>query len=312
MIKIIGIFALFCLLPIFGAAQEAGGRVYGDGDRENRARRQPNLPASVQDSVSGEPANQTIVHYQFIDAKIVSTVSAKEYIAVFGLSQEAPTVVDANRKIDAQVERFRQSLTALGVNLNDTYVDFITQNRVYDYVVKGGTAREKNSGFQIKKNFSVRYQDRKLLEKMTTAAAQTDIFDLIKVDYIVGDMTATRTRLADEAAKVLKQKEAAFTKMGVKLEPITVSLEQFDIFQPHEAYNSYKAFESGDVDNVYRTVEKRKNSTFYFEPLNEGKFDAVIMPIGASPEVQCTYYVRMKYFVSSRTTIIIDPAKQKP
>lgn len=299
----------FCLLFVSANfAQEAGNRVYGNrGNTDEPVRRRmPNLPKTTVDSVSVDAANQTITHYQFIDVKVLTTVEAKEYTAVFGMAQEAATVPEANRKLEKQIGDFRAGLNALGIAPNDTYVDFITQNRVYDYTVKGNTAREKVSGFQIKQNFIVRYKDRKILEKIVALAAQNEIFDLVKVDYVVGDLSQIKAQMVDEAVRIIKNKESDFGKVGIKLTPISVSNEQFDVFQPFEAYNGYKAFEAGEVDNVYRTVEKRKNSTFYFEPLPEGIFDAVLKPIGTTPEVQCTYYLRLKYFVSARTTIITD------
>jgi hypothetical protein len=301
-----------CLLFVSSAfAQEAGNRVYGNRGNTDQPvqRRLPNMPKTTVDSVSIDPANQTITHYQYIDAKILTTVEAREYTVVFGLAQEAATIPEANRKLEKQINDFRQGLSALGITTADTYVDFITQNRVYDYTVKGSTAREKVSGFQIKENFIIRYKDRSLLEKIVSLAAQSEIFDLVKVDYVVGDLTTVKAQMLNEAARIIKAKEADFSKLGVKLVPITVSLEQFDVFQPFEAYNSYKAFEAGEVDSVYRTVEKRKNSTFYFDPLPEGTFDAVVKSIGTTPEVQCTYYLRLKYLVSTRTTVIVEGVK---
>ena len=304
----------FCLLLVStNFAQEAGNRVYGNrgnNDQQPVQRRMPNIPKTTVDAVNVDAANQTITHYQYIDAKILTTVEAREYIAVFGLAQEAATVPEANRKLEKQISAFRQGLSALGIAAADTYVDFITQNRVYDYTVKGNTAREKVSGFQIKENFIVRYKDRNILEKIVSLAAQNEIFDLVKVDYVVGDLAQVKSQMVNEAARIIKAKEGDFGKLGVKLTPITVSLEQFDVFQPFEAYNSYKAFEAGEVDNVYRTVEKRKNSTFYFEPLPEGIFDAVVKSIGTTPEVQCTYYLRLKYLVSTRTTVIVDSSEK--
>ena len=308
------LFVFVVAIPVL--AQEAANRVManrGNGQNQRDAstqRRMPLFPDYSSDLVSPEGPNQTITHYQFIDAKIVTTVEAKEYTAVFGLAQEAPTVRDANKKLQDQISAFRQSLTAIGINADQTFVDFITQTRVYDFVVKGATAREKVSGFQIKENFIIRYGDRKLFDQILVSASQAGIFDLIKVDYLVGNLTQIRAQLFDEAARVIKNKEESYAKVGVKLAPVTVSFEQFDVFQPFEGYNSYKAYESGDVDSVYNVVEKRKNSTYYFDPLPEAKFDAVLKPIGSTPEVQCTYYLRIKYFVSSRTTVLADDIKK--
>src|ERR1051325_3462118 len=117
--------------------------------------------------------------------------------------------------------------------------------------------------------------------------------------------------MAQEAQKVIKQKEEAYAKLGVKLTPVSVSSESFDSFQPSEAYSSYKAYESGPVDENYRGVEKRKNSTFYFEPLSPGKFDVVLSPAGMEPQVQCTYFMQVKYYVNSHTSVLLQPPSDK-
>ena len=286
-------------------AQEAGNRVYGNqgqGSNQDVTRRYPRYPDATTDSVSTDQANVKVTTYQYIDAKILTSVETQEYIAVFGIAQEADNLPDANRKLQEQVARFKQSLAGIGVRPENIYLDFITQNRVYDFVVKGSTAREKVSGFQIKENLAVRFQQHSLLDQIVPLAAQAGIFDLIKVDYVTGDLGATRAKMFDEAARILKQKEEAYAKIGVKLVPVTVSAETFDTFQPSEAYNSYRAFETGTVDDNVRVVERRKNSTFYFEPLTQSKFDSVLTPLGLEPRVQCTFYLRVKYFVASYST----------
>jgi uncharacterized protein YggE len=291
--------------PLTARAQEAANRVYGNQGQQpgDVVRRRPAYPETVTEQVVTEQPNLLVTTYQFLDAKILTTVDTREYVAVFGLAQEAETVPAANKKLQDQLAAFQRGLSALGIRTEDTYVDFITQNRVYDYVVKGSTAREKVSGFQIKENFAIRYKDRALLEQIVPLAAQGGIFDLIKVDYVTGDLGSVRAQMISEAQKILKQKEDSYAKLGLKLSPVSVALENFDTFQPFEAYNSYKAFEAGNVDDNYRVVERRKNSTFYFEPLAPGKFDAVLNPIGLSPAVQCTFYLRVKYFVNSHATL---------
>src|SRR5436190_5804883 len=302
------ILCISILIPLFAltvVAQEAANRVYGNQGQQpgDLIRRKPVYPETMTDTVVSEQANMLVTTYQFLDAKILTTVETKEYVAVFGLAQEAETVQAASRKLQDQVAANQRGLTSLGIRPEDTVVDFITQNRVYDYVVKGSTAREKISGFQIKENFAIRYKDRGLLDQIVPLAAQGGIFDLIKVDYITGDLGSVRAQMIAEAQKILKQKEDTYAKLGLKLNPVSVAVENFDTFQPFEAYNSYKAFEAGNVDDNYRVVERRKNSTFYFEPLAPGKFDIVLTPIGLGPAVQCTFYLRMKYFVNSHTTV---------
>jgi uncharacterized protein YggE len=310
--RILCVSLLVAFSSLTALAQEAGNRAYGNQGAQQPGdvvRRTPRYPDTINEQVIAEQPNLLVNTYQFVDAKILSSVDTKEYVVVFGLAQEADSLQVANKKLQDQIAGFQKALAGLGVPAEDTYIDFITQNRVYDYVVKGSTAREKVSGFQIKENLAIRFKDHKLLDQIVPLAAQGGIFDLIKVDYVTSDLTALREKMSAEAQRIIKQKEETYAKLGLKLTPESISAENFDSFQPFEAYNSYKAFETGNVDDNYRTVERRKNSTFYFEPLSPGKFDLVLTPIGLEPRVQCTYYLRVKYLVNKHTTVVVPEKK---
>ena len=310
--KILCMSLLVSLCSLTVLAQEAGNRVFGNSGTQQGGdvvRRTPKYPETISELVVSEQPNLLVSTYQFIDAKILTSVDTKEYVAVFGLAQEAESLQAANKKLVDQITAFQRTLSGLGIRAEDTYVDFITQNRVYDYVIKGSTAKEKISGFQIKENLAIKFKEHTLLDQIVPLAAQGGIFDLIKVDYVTSDLGPLRAQMTAEAQKVIKQKEEAYGKLGVKLTPESISAENFDAFQPFEAYNSYKAYETGTVDENYRTVERRKNSTFFFEALVPGKFDVVLTPIGLEPHVQCTYYLRVKYHVNSHTTVVVPEKK---
>ena len=130
------------------------------------------------------------------------------FVAVFRVAREAPTAIESNQKVNTQIEQFLNAAGKLGVNRSNTYVDMITQNRIYDFAPSNdNTIREKLSGFETKKTVAVKYKDRAMLEKLISAAAQASIFDLIKVDYVVNDLSKIRSRLLEEATGVIKQKE---------------------------------------------------------------------------------------------------------
>lgn len=179
----------------------------------------------------------------------------------------------------------------------DIFVDFISQNRVYDFTLADNVAKEKLTGFEVKKNIIVRYHDPALLEKMLAAAAKSGIFDLVKVDYMVGDIAAARARLLEEASKVIKQKETSYKRLfGVKMRPASVYQEKYNAFYPSDMYRSYTAYESGSAESYnQRVLRQRKASTFYYNPLDPSGFDAVINPAGVEPAVQLTLYLKIKY-----------------
>jgi uncharacterized protein YggE len=294
-------------------AQVAGNRAGANatqnlpqGAGEGSRRYPSNYSNMATEQVASEQPNLLVNTYQYIEARLLTSISTTTYIALFGLNQEAEKLEEANRRLQDQVSRFRQGLATLGVRPEDVYLDFITQTRTYDYKIKDNVARENMAGFQIKENLAVRYQDRALLDRIVPLAAQNGIYDLIKVEYQTDDLASVRARMLEEAQKVIKRKADVYAGLGIQLTPVSVSADNFDAFQPSDAYSSYRAFETGNVDDNYRVVERRKNSTLYFDALDPIKFDAVLTPIGFEPQVQCTYYLRVKYLVNSHTTVVIS------
>jgi len=268
-------------------AQESGNRAYGT------PRRKPVISSGVLTAV---PDGKTQVY--FVEANVLLNMKADAYIAVFGVVQEAPTSAESNAKTDAAISGFTKDLDGIGIKRSDIFIDFITQNKVYDYTANGNTVTEKFSGFETKKNVAVRYRDRELLDKILSAAARSSIFDLIEVNYTVNDINSVHGRLYDEAVKVIKQKETSYANsFGIKLSPTNLANEKYDAFYPGELYSNYQAFEAGNTYGDYnnRVVQARKTRTFFYEPLNSSDFDSVINQMGIEPMVQFTLYLRMQY-----------------
>jgi uncharacterized protein YggE len=241
----------------------------------------------------------------FVDADVLMNVKADEFVAVFGLAQEGATVEEANAKMDAAVKQFSDALKALHVRESDIFVDFITQPKIYGYDIEDNVAREKLAGFELKKNVSVHYTDRDLLDKLVLAAAKAQIYDLIKVDYVVKDINAVQDKLMVEASAVIQQKVARYEKLlGVKVEPpAQVYAERPAIYYPTQLYDSYTAAESESIvrpPNLqkYTIQQARKGKTFFFNGLDGSGFDKVINPVVIEPVVQFTLYLKVKYEVA--------------
>jgi uncharacterized protein YggE len=240
----------------------------------------------------------------FVDADVLINVRADEYVAVFGISQEGATVEEANQKMDAVVKTFTASLKVLHVRDSDIYVDFITQPKIYGYDVQENVAREKLAGFELKKNVSVHYSDPELLDRLVSAAAKAQIYDLIKVDYIVKDINAVQATLREEASTVIKEKLAAYEKLlGTKVKTLPeVYADRTAIYYPTQLYDSYTAAETESLTrppNLSRmTIQQaRKERTFFFNGLDGNGYDRVIHPVLLEPPVQFTLYLKVKYDV---------------
>ena len=288
--------SLILLLLAFGAlhvpAQESGNRgVYG----------RPTERGRPSNGVIYGTENKDLFPVQFIEAYVLLNAAPDEFVALFGTAQEAPTAVESNQKVNSQIEQFLSAAEKLGITRSNTFVDFISQNRVYNFTsATDGTIREKLTGFETKKTIALRYKDRPMLEKLLAAAAQASIFDLIKVDYVISDVTKIRARLFEEASRVIKQKEESYVRsLGLKIRRDAVFQETYNTYYPAELYQTYTAFESGAVETNYesrtRVIRERKSSTSFLEPLDRSDFDSIINSIGIEPMVQCTLYMKVRY-----------------
>jgi uncharacterized protein YggE len=239
----------------------------------------------------------------FVEANVLINVKADEYVAVFGLAQEGETIAECSRKMDALAKEFTDAIKELRVTDNDLFLDFVTQTRIYGYEMTGEIAREKLVGFEIKKNLSIHYKDRDLLDKFTVAAAKSKIYDLIKVDYVVRDASAIQDKLMEEAAKVVKRKADRYEMLlGIKLQPpAQVFAEKYGTHYPTQLYDSYTAAESEHVYGLDRQrfviQTARKTRTFVFNGLDGALFDDVINPVIIEPVVQFTIHLKVKYEV---------------
>jgi uncharacterized protein YggE len=282
---------------VTASGQEAGNRIYGNtGYYQQKRNSQVN---------TGMLGNQNEGYS--IEASVLTNLKPDAFVVVFGINDEGSNAATSNEKVNSKITNLTQRLKSLGIDSNDVFIDFITQNRVYDFTVAGTQATENFTGFETKKTVAIRYKNRELFERIVSAAVDSKIFDLIKVDYIVSDFDAVRANLFDAAARVLKSKEQKYSNaLGITLGAVGLSIEKYDVTYPAEAYQRYQAFETGDasVNNeqgVSSRVVKRKSFTFFYEPFKAGSFDTVLAHSGLEPMVQFSVYLRRQYQVSRQS-----------
>ena len=286
------LFVLLCACS--AAAQERGNQNY-QRDAGNQVYSNRNPVAAIPlagDLLLYDPKDA--VPSPYVEANVLLNVRPDSFVAVFGIAQEGPNAAESNRKVDKLVVDLTTAALGLGIRRDDIYVDFITQNPVYDFTVSGRTSREALTGFQTKKTVAIRYVDRAVFERLVAAAAQAGIYDLIKVDYVVADMGAARLRLFEEASKIANRKVSGYnTLLGITIRSKAVAEERYAAYTPGDLYKTYTAYESGEASTA-RVVERRKSSTSYYDPLTNEAFDAVLGPTGIEPTVQLTLFLKVR------------------
>ena len=182
----------------------------------------------------------------FIEASVLMNLKADEYVAIFGVLQECSAVPECNQKMDATTNQFAGELKQLGIGSEDIFVDFAAQNKIYSFQVADNIAKEKLVGFELKKNVSVHYKNKLLLDKLVIAASKAKHLRPDQGGLYRNGHWRRPARLMEEATKVIRQKAAEYEKLlGIKLlPPAQVYAAKPSIYYPTEMYDSYTAQES--------------------------------------------------------------------
>lgn len=297
--KFISLFTTCCIFIFQLSAQVPGNAVLDAG---NQVYNPP--PHTVRPTPNLHPS----VNQYLIEAKVLHHAIADRYIAVFGLAQEEKTAEEANAIINRRIENFRQQLYGMGIPEQDIFVDLITQTRVYDFKMTGpNTAEERVEGIELKKNVHVTFPQMRMLEDMMLAAAREEIYDIVKVDYVVENVDEIYGQMQTQALQVIQEKKELYMVLEEKKyagNPLIVQFQK-GVVQPIHAYRNYTAHETNAVNfqpgrkskTDFVKLSARRMTTHYFEPLAEEQFDRVTNAYGVEPTVQLTLTLQVRYEV---------------
>jgi uncharacterized protein YggE len=227
---------------------------------------------------------------------------ANSYLAIFHISQVGQTADEADSLINARIDGMQQRMKKDRMNVDDVFVDMLSFVPVFEYeTIRKGFSKyyqEIPAGFEIQKNIHVRFSDAKVLDRIVTAAAKEEIYDLVKVDYIVQDQGACYDTLRTVAMRAMDKKLIAFGKLGLKIEEShRTAAEQNNAHFPLERYTSYQAHSTMSLNSRRKGQQVndiRKPSTLFYNKVPYSKFDIVLHPEFTEPPVQYTYNLTLQ------------------
>ena len=231
----------------------------------------------------------------------LNNVKADAYVAIYSITQVGKTTEEVNRLLDERIKTVQTQLAALGSDL-EVYVDMVSFVPQYEYDVEkkifsSTTYNEVPVGFELKKNLHVRYTDHALMEGIIATCASAEIYDLVRVDYILDDIEARKNELIAKSKTMITQKLADYSAMtGKDLTSAQKKLaDGFEVFYPVERYKSYQAFSQAVLDPKKNSHVNRatKSKTLHYMPISGKDFDFVINPVVVEPCVQILYKVEL-------------------
>ncbi|UAY52180.1 SIMPL domain-containing protein [Ferruginibacter albus] len=236
-----------------------------------------------------------------IVVKGLANLTADNYVAIFSVAQTGKTTEEVNNLIDNRInEALKNIKTKQGV---ETYVDMISFVPVYEYEVEKKLFNKKTyneipKGFEVKKNIHIKYKDPNLLNEIIATLANSEIYDLVRVDYISDKIEATKADLVNRAKLLLQEKIKGYKQIiGSRIDSSEKNLvDGFKIMYPVEMYNSYQAYSNSDLDlkKTANSNQVEKSTTLYYQPVVNKDFDLVLNPTILEPAIQITYEIKLE------------------
>jgi uncharacterized protein YggE len=236
-----------------------------------------------------------------VEVNAMMNVRADSYLAIFHVTQLGQTAEEADsllaERIGALLERVRKE----GVKDKDVFTDMLSFVPVYEIETTrklfSKTYQEVPAGFEIQKNIHIRFDDARVLDKLVSAAAKEEIYDLVKVDFFVSEQSAAYDTLRMFATRLLQKKLEAFEKLGVKVDKsYRNAAEQNGAYFPLDRYAAYQSRTACSLNSKRKgqlVNDIRTPSTLFYNKVPYGNFDIVLHAEITEPPVQYTYNLTM-------------------
>ena len=240
----------------------------------------------------------------------LSNQQADSYTAIFSVLQFGKSAEQTNKGINSRINNFKQLLAERGIKAEDIYVDMVNFLPKYAYeeskkIFSKSTYTEVPTGFEVQKNVHIRYRESGLLDEIITAAAQEEIYDIVKVDYFVDQPQNVYQELRQTAFDYLNQVKEQYKGSGINLDSAyVISGENTWVAYPTNRYEGYQAFTSqrlpGSV-SADKVSKAEKPYAQFYNAIAANDYDIVINSEILEPAIQFSYNFRIRFSLPERT-----------
>jgi len=256
-----------------------------------------------------------------ITINALSNQKASSYTVIFNLIQTGKTADETNTLFNTRLDGFLNELKNLGIPADAIYVDMVNFLPKYEYDVSKKLFSKKTyteipKGFELQKNVHIRYATPALLDKIVSAAAHQEIYDIIKVDYFVKEPQNVYADLREVSFQYLNKIKSQYRAIGIQLDSAyLVTAENAWVAYPINRYERYQAFSSERIDTdeknniIVNNVDKPSARFYNAVPAND--YDIVINPEILEPAVQFSYNLVVRYTLRERNVPVKTAIKKE-
>lgn len=255
-----------------------------------------------------------------ITINALSNQKANAYTAIFSVYQVGKTADETNQLLNQRLDALMAELRNLGIKPEDIYVDMVNFLPKFEYdvtkkIFSKKTYTEIPRGFELQKNLHIRYFDAALLEKIVTAAARQEIYDIVKVDYFISDSRAVYAELRKITMEYLIEIKKQYRSIGVQLDSAWLTTaENAWVAYPINRYESYKAFSTQSLDGADKNAiinPADKPTLRFYNAIPANDYDIVINPNILEPAVQFSYNLVARFTLPERKPAVKTEVKKE-
>lgn len=243
--------------------------------------------------------NSTLI----IDVRALQNVKASSYTAVFNISQIAETAEATKNLMSIKIENIKNELAKIGLKENNVAVDVISFIPVYEVEVTkklfSKTYTEVPKGFELQQNIHIQFTKTNQFENILSACANNEVYNLVKVDYFIDNITEVYKNLQTQLLALIKDKKEYYSVLGFDLEDYNVLMaDQKYCYFPKDFYNHYQAFNSISFEALKQkrgVTTVKKQTSYYYQPLTYENYDIVVNPSVLEPVVQVGMEIKLHY-----------------
>ncbi len=231
----------------------------------------------------------------------LSNVTADSYLAVFTMTQVGESQREADQLMGAKIDSVRAGLKRAGAEA-ELFVDMISFLPIYETdavkkIFSKTTYNEIPAGFELKKNLHFRYRDPKVLELLVTVCAQSEIYDLVRVDYFIDDIEKKKAEMTAKGEDLLKSRMARHkVLMNESFEDKDRQVaEGFAVHYPVEQYRTYTTYHSTKLNKTTgETKAEQMTKAQFFLPKMSKDYDFVLNNSILEPVIQIEYEIALR------------------
>lgn len=270
-------------------AQHSGNANYSNSNYQSKR-------INTIQTTSSNPDEMTIT------IKGIYNEKASSQIATFSVLQLGKT---AKETTDLMSERLKNATNELKtINQQVSFViDMISFVPTYGYTVEKRvfnpkTYNETPTGFELRKNIIIKYNNNSDLDQIIAILSKYEIYDLVKVNYITNNYDLIRTQMQKKALEQLKAHLSSYSlMMNTDLNKKEKTLQEgFNTSYPMENYRNYQAYAKASINPGQKDEvnEVAKNTTQYYNSIVPNEHQFIFNADVVEPTIQLFYELTVK------------------